>query len=795
MSAKKKASRRETPVSPSASAGEENKETENLPTAPPAAELPPLFTRAQRTRALSLELRPDGIAILCIDDKDEPVNTLHARSAEDFTLACWELESAIDKGRVRGIVFASGKEDHFLAGADINLLKSVASAAEASRLSQRGQEAMQRLEDLGRRVPTVAAIHGACLGGGLELALACTARICSNDPKTVLGLPEVQLGLIPGAGGTQRLPRLIGIAAALDLILSGKKLSAKKALRLGLCDEVVPPGIVLQVAINKALSLSAKKPTPPPKKGLDRLRHLTQSLNPPRVRKLLLEDNFIGRKILFQQARSALLKKTRGHYPAPERALQVVRIGIEQGKNAGYAAEARAFGGLSVSPQAAHLIGIFLARTALKKDRGSDDPSAVARPVEKVFVIGAGMMGAGIAYVTTAEARLAVRLKDRDDGGLGRGLKYVHELLDERVQKQSLMSYEAGVLFARITPTLGYAGIQNAEVVIEAVFEDLAIKQRVLREVEANGAPDVIFASNTSSLPIREIAKASVHPETVIGMHYFSPVHKMPLLEVVTTDQTAPWVIATCVELGKRQGKTVIVVRDGVGFYTSRILGPYLNEAAHLLVSGVPVERIDEAMLDFGFPVGPFMLLDEVGIDVAEKVGQILYKAFGDRIKPPPALALLAKNDRLGRKNENGFYRYDEAKRHGQRRVDLSLYADLGLNVPAPGATGKVDGFDIQFRCALAMVNEAARCLGEGILRSPRDGDIGAIFGLGFPPFLGGPFRWADSLGIAEVVRCLGELEERHGLRFTPAPLLCEMAQKRQTFYRSVQDLEPIPKP
>jgi len=772
---------------PSPVSAEIDKQSLATPPAPTHVHKPVSATSAGvsgSARAFTIEVRPDGIALVRMDVPGDSVNTLHARFTEEFAALCEELETAVDRGTVRGVVFTSAKKDNFLAGADLNMLKAVKSPAEASQLSMRGHDAMQRLEDLGRRVPIVAAIHGAALGGGLELALACNARICSDDSKTVLGLPEVQLGLIPGAGGTQRLPRLIGIEGALDLILTGKQLKAVRAQRAGLCDEVVPRSILLEVAIAKARKLADARHAPPEASPIvSALRNLGRSLNARGVKKLLLEDNPLGRKILFDKARQALLRKTRGNYPAPERALDVVRTGVEEGIAAGFAAEAQAFGGLVVSPQAHQLIGIFQATTALKKDRGSDDVAAVPRPLTKVGMLGAGLMGAGIAYVTAAQAGLSVRLKDKDDAAIGRGLKYVREIFDERVKKKSLTSREAAAQMARVTPTLNSEGFADVEVVVEAVFEDLALKQRIVRDVEAAGRPDVIFASNTSSLPISEIAQASAHPETVIGMHYFSPVHKMPLLEIIVTDKTAPWVTATCVELGKRQGKTVIVVRDGVGFYTSRILGPYMNEAAYLLSAGVPIERIDEALLDFGFPVGPLTLLDEVGIDVAEKVGHIVHKAFGDRLTPPPGIESLVKNGRHGKKNGRGFYRYDLKKQKGRRPVDTTIYGELGLATPVAGDAGPVSTEDIQLRCALAMVNEAALCLQEGILRSPRDGDIGAIFGLGFPPFLGGPFRYADSLGITEVVRRLKAYEEQHGIRFAPAQLLVDMAKKNKTFY------------
>ena len=727
--------------------------------------------------AWTMSFREGNIAVLTLDVPGQPVNTLQARFAEDFQKTLATLEQGIDAGRVRAAVIVSGKRDSFLAGADIDMLKQVHSAAEATKLSQTGQAGMQRVEDLGQRIPVVAAIHGACLGGGLELALACSSRVASDDPKTVLGLPEVQLGLIPGAGGTQRLPRLVGLQTALDLILTGKQLKAQKAQRIGLVDEVVPAAILLDVAVARAQRL-AEAASPEPRRG-------PAPLSAAGFKKLALEDNPLGRKVMFDQAKKMLMRKTRGNYPAPERALEVIRAGYRGGVAAGYAAEARAFGGLVVSPQAAQLIEIFKAVTALKKDSGTDDASAKARPVRKVGMLGAGLMGAGIAYVTASLAKTPVRLKDKDEKGLSHGLKYARELLEERVKKKRLLPRERDAQMMLISPTTDYRGFADCDVVVEAVFEDLGIKHKVLREVEQAGRPDVIFASNTSSLPITRIADASAHPETVIGMHYFSPVHKMPLLEVIVTDKTAPWVTATCVELGKKQGKTVIVVRDGVGFYTSRILGPYMNEAAHLLAQGVPIDKLDEALVDFGFPVGPITLLDEVGIDVAEKVGHIVHAAFGERLSPPPGIDTLVKNGRHGRKNGKGFYLYSDSakKKSGRKQVDTSIYGELGLKTPAAGEQGPVSKEEIQYRCTLQMVNEAALCLGEGILRSARDGDIGAIFGLGFPPFLGGPFRFVDSLGAKEVVRRLTEFEAKYGERFKPAPLLVELAATGSKFH------------
>jgi 3-hydroxyacyl-CoA dehydrogenase / enoyl-CoA hydratase / 3-hydroxybutyryl-CoA epimerase len=719
------------------------------------------------TQVLQLQKRPDGVAVIVMDVPGESMNTLQANFAEEFARVFDELERSTD---VRAVVFTSGKPDSFIAGADIRMIKGVKLASDAVRMARTGHEAVARLES--SRLPVVAAIHGACLGGGLEVALACRGRVASNDKKTKLGLPEVQLGLIPGLGGTQRLPRQIGVQAALDMILTGKQIDARRAQKLGLVDEVVPKAILLDVAAAHALRLAsapARHVTP-----LGRLRSILKK----DVSELALAENPLGRKVLFDQARKQLLSKTHGNYPAPEKALEVVRVGLEKGFERGLVAEAEAFGDLVVSPEAAQLMNIFSATVELKKDTGVDDASVEPKPVTKLGMLGAGLMGAGIAYVTAAQAGIPVRLKDKDDQGLGSGMKYVREILDGRVKRRRMTPVERDLLLAQITPTLDYSGFRGAEVVVEAVFEDLALKHRMLREIEEH-APEAIFASNTSSIPIAKIAEPAKHPERVIGMHYFSPVHKMPLLEIIVTPRTAPSVVATSVELGKRQGKTVIVVNDGVGFYTSRILAPYMNEAAHLLAEGVPVEALDQALVDWGYPVGPITLLDEVGIDVGQKVGKIMLEAFGDRMLPPGGMEKLVADQRLGRKNKRGFYLYaDGSKGKGKKQVDHSVYGVLGVTPDK-----QLPAQEIVERCALQMINEAALCFGEGILRSARDGDIGAIFGLGFPPFRGGPFRWVDNTGALEVVRKLEKYEKLLGKRFTPAPVLVELARSGDKFY------------
>jgi len=704
----------------------------------------------------------DGVATLLLDIPGEPVNTLRPEVGEEFDrlLTRFEQDAA-----VKALVLASGKATGFIAGADIAMIQRMGSAAEAEAMARKAQAGFDRLERFGK--PVVAAIHGACLGGGLEWAMACHSRVVASDPKTQLGLPEVQLGVIPGGGGTQRLPRLVGIATALDLILAGRNVKAKKAFKLGLADELVPAPILRQVAKDRALALATGKLPRRAPAG-----HEAHGLQ--KVQQALLEENPLGRSILFSQARKRLLEKTRGHYPAPEKALEAIRHGYEQGMAEGLALEAKAFGELAVSDVSRRLVEIFFAQTALKKDTGVADPAVKPRRVERVGVLGGGLMGGGIATVTV-NAGLPVRLRERDDAAAGKALASVAAALDERVKRRSLEKLERHATMRLLTAGTGWEGFGAVDLLIEAVFEDLSLKQEMVRAFEAVNDHG-IFATNTSSIPIAEIAKAAKRPEAVIGMHYFSPVPKMPLLEVIATPATAPEVIATAVAVGKKQGKTVILVGDGPGFYVNRILGPYMNEAAWLLAEGASIEDVDGALTGFGFPVGPITLLDEVGIDVGEKVGKILHAGFGDRMKPPEALHEIVKAGRLGRKNGQGFYLYAGGKKQG---VDQRVY-DL---LPGGRSRKPFAREQIAERLALALVNEAAGALGDGIVRSPRDGDMGAVFGIGFPPFRGGPFRLADAYGAQVVVEKLERLRQEHGDRFAPSARLLEQARSGRPFH------------
>jgi 3-hydroxyacyl-CoA dehydrogenase / enoyl-CoA hydratase / 3-hydroxybutyryl-CoA epimerase len=732
------------------------------------ASVGPRATPLQPSRVFSVRVREDGVAVVTYDVPGEPINTLRASFNDEFRSLFSDLEQ---NEKVKAAVLISGKPDSFIVGADIEMLKSVTTAREGEALCRAGHDTIARLTSA--KKPIVAAVHGQALGGGFEVALACQGRVLSDDKKTVLGFPEMQLGLLPGLNGLQRLAQIAGLQVALDHGLTAKNMRPAKAKQLGVADDVVPRAILEQAAAELALAIAAGR-KPARKKKAPLKNELSRAA---------LEDNPLGRKLLFKKAREMVEKQTRGHYPAQPAIIDVLETYASHGFEPSKAVEARAFGELAVSPVARRLMEVFFATTALKKDKGVDDPDVETRPVQKVFVFGAGLMGAGIAYVSAANADLYVRMKDRDDGAVSRGLGAVTDILDQRVKKKQMTRIERAQKLALLTITTDDSGLATADLAIEAVFEDLDLKQKVLREFEERAKPRAIFASNTSSIPIGRIAEAATHPENVVGMHYFSPVHKMPLLEVIRTAKTDPAAVATAVAVGKKQGKTVIVVNDGVGFYTTRVLGPYLNEACWLLLEGVPVDVIDEAMVGWGFPVGPLMLLDEVGIDVAAHVGGVMLEAFGDRVDPPRAIQKLTTDDRKGRKNNKGFYLYgDNAARAGKgKHVDPTIYAALGLEKPRGKGPVSVD--EIQMRCALSFVNEALYCFGDGILRQPRDGDVGAIFGLGFPPFRGGPFRFIDTLRPGAALRRLRQYQEAHGKRFTPAPALEEMAKADRSFF------------
>jgi enoyl-CoA hydratase/long-chain 3-hydroxyacyl-CoA dehydrogenase len=621
--------------------------------------------------------------------------------------------------------------------------------------------------------PVVAAISGSCLGGGLELALACHYRIASASPQTLLGLPEVMLGLLPGAGGTQRLPRLVGLEKALTMMLTGSSVPAVRALKMGLVDYLSYSENLEDLAVNAVQRLFEKRLRSRPKK--------TKGLMG------MMESYSLGQDFILKKARDGVMQKTKGLYPAPLAIIDVVSFGLKNKMDAGLKKEAEEFSRLAQSPEAKGLMSLYFAQSELKKNRFGKP----AAPVKQLAVLGAGLMGSGIASVSI-QKNFMVRMKDISFDALSKGKKQIWKELDSKVKRKSLSAFQREQVLSRLSLQTDSHQFSRCEMLIEAVFEDMDLKHQVLRDAESVLPEKAVFASNTSALPISDIAKAAKHPERVLGMHYFSPVAKMPLLEVISTPKTSKEALSLAVDVGLRQGKTVIVVKDGPGFYTTRILAPYMDEAAIVLLEGVGITDLDEAMLLFGFPVGPMKLIDEVGIDVAAHVGESLSKAFGKRVgsQDSKLLSSLVEKKFLGRKSGKGFFLYDERKKSflsgfmgssSGRTVNEEALKLLN-KYREKKEKGVEDVKLLQKRLAYRMINEAVYCLEDGILSSAQDGDIGAVFGVGFPPFLGGPFHYINTCGVQKVVDELKRFTDMYGERFEPCKLLQDMAHEGKTF-------------
>jgi 3-hydroxyacyl-CoA dehydrogenase / enoyl-CoA hydratase / 3-hydroxybutyryl-CoA epimerase len=707
--------------------------------------------------------RNDDVFILSFDRQDNDVNCISEKVIQ-------ELDQILDEVRadnsIKGFVFISGKRDQFIVGADIKEFARFTSAEDAEYGATVLGSVFDKLEEL--KMPTVAAIHGNCLGGGLELSLACTWRVATDADVTSLGLPEIQLGLIPGAGGTQRLPRLVGFQSALDLILTGKRLKAAKAKKIGLVDEVVPLGMLEQVAVQYARKKRSQK-------GFLGFTSGKLSEDLPRW---ATDRNPIGRSLMRKKAKEMVDEKTKGFYPASYKALDAVFDGYERRLQDGLKLERKLFGQLYITRESRSLIHLFHATTHCKKNPAKKqlEERVGKEKVSKIGVVGAGLMGMGIATVS-ADRGIRVRVSDPNKDSIARGLRTARSFFESKLKRRRIKSHDLTIRMGHISPGLSTNGFEDCQVAIEAVFEDLGLKQKILADFENRAISDWIFATNTSAIPVKDIAAKSAHKDRIIGMHFFSPVEKMPLLEIVKTEDTADWVIGRVFQLGQDMGKQVIVVKDGPGFYTTRALAFYLNEAALILTEGARTDLIDGALVDFGFPVGPINLIDEVGIDVGKHVLDTISKSFGDRIEVPDSFPQIEASGRLGRKNGKGFYLYRDGKKAGP---DEEIYKLLR----SPDA--KIvdhDPDEIVDRCLLLFIAESIRCLEEGILDSAYDGDVGAVFGLGFPPFWGGPFKYVDHLSAKVVCERLSQLAEAHGRRFEPPQMLKEMAKTNKKFF------------
>jgi 3-hydroxyacyl-CoA dehydrogenase/enoyl-CoA hydratase/3-hydroxybutyryl-CoA epimerase len=709
--------------------------------------------------AFKLIDRQSGIFELLFDTEGEKVNILS-------TEAMKELDNLLDdmknRGNIKVLLFTSAKKNIFIAGADINEIKSISDESEGSLKAKMGQDIFMKIEKL--PFPTIAVIDGAAMGGGMEFALSCSYRLVSDNPKTKLALPEVNLGVLPGFGGTVRLPRAIGLMAALDMILSGKTVDGKKALKSGLADGFYPQAFLMDKAMEFALKLS-KKPYKP------------QKMKPRKKRPLmvkLLEGPF--KFIVFNNAKKTVMKKTRGNYPAPLLAIQTIKKNIGKSDSKAYTIEHQAFGKLSATEICKNLTGLFFSTEASKRPQ-VEGASGGKKSISKAAVLGAGVMGGKIAWLFSKND-IPVVMKDISWDAVSKGYQAAHEVYAQLQKIRKLDKREAGLKMQLISGAVDYKALGNPDIVVEAVVENLEIKKKVLAELEAHVREDTIIVSNTSSLSINDMASALKHPERFLGMHFFNPVNRMPLVEIIAGEKTSPDAIKHTAELTVGLGKTPVIVQDCSGFIVNRLLMPYLNEASYLIEHPGDFKTMDKEFLDFGLPMGPFTLLDEIGIDVGHKVAKVLHDAYGERMKPGKLFELLAeRKDLLGKKGKKGFYLYGNKKR-GVKNPEMDrLIGKVQTN------RKKLSSEEIIERPLFIMVNEAARCLDEKAVASAEMLDLALIMGMGFPPFTGGLLKWADSIGLDRVVKKLEGYASEYGERFTPSTYLKDLAQKAKGFY------------
>lgn len=694
----------------------------------------------------------NGFAIVEFDQPDSKVNVLSGQSMSEFEEILRRLSQQRD---LKGICILSRKPDIFIAGADIKEIEKIATASEAESKARAGQKILNALES--SSVPSIALINGVCLGGGLELALSCDYRLSTFSNKVKLGLPETKLGILPGFGGTKRLPRLVGLRKGLEMILSGDPVSSTEALKIGLVDGLVAENRLLEEGIEFLKTHAGKR------------RHYR-----PRLKgwmNTFLDKNPLGQSILRSRTKKFVLKTTRGHYPAALKALEVVAANYGASLPLALETEARAFGELAISIVSKNLIFVFYLIEKYKKAKWSE---AQAKPIRKCGLLGAGVMGGGIAQLFSYYG-LPVRMKDLNYGALGRGLRAAREVFDGAVKKRKLKAPQAIAGMSLISVTTTYSGFAAADLIVEAVVEDMKIKKAVWSEVNAQARRDAIFASNTSCLSIASMTEGVENKDRVIGMHFFNPVHRMPLIEVIRAKDTSDETVATVVEFCRRIGKTPIVVKDSCGFLVNRILLPYLNEAGFLLEEGMGFEKIDEIALSFGLPMGPFALVDEIGLDVGVKVAQILEDHFGPRMKVAGVLKKIYEKKWFGKKSGKGFYLH----KGKQKKANLEIYRLISSHHQAAPKEE-----DVLKRILYRMVNEAAMCLGEKVCPEASDVDIGMMMGTGFPPFRGGLLHYADTIGCDKIVSDLERFAKQiDPERFSPCGYLTALASQERGFY------------
>lgn len=694
---------------------------------------------------LRLEKKDDGLAVVTFD---QPGSTANRLSPELMTRLGEVVEDIACDDQISGVVFLSAKKSTFIAGAEIPECRGELTDEEVLAFVRRGQTIFQKIAEL--TIPTVAAIHGACLGGGYELALACAARIASDDNATRIGLPETTLGIIPTWGGSTRLPRLIGLRAALGLILTGERLTARKALRIGLVDRLVPKEHLLRIA-----------------------KMMIQQGLPPRTNRHLA-NSALAAALLARKVRRKVLAKTRGHYPAPLAALDVVPRAARGGIQKGLDLELDAVQQLFRNPATAHLTRISrLIERAQNYKFEAHGPEPA--PIGRIAVLGAGLHGAGIAQWAAAHGHWVI-LEDLSRPAVAQGLKTISGLFEAAVHHKVIDKAEARRGMDRIMPTEFNVPLTNIDLVIEAAAESLETKRQALAAIEERSDPETILATSTSAHSLQEISAGLLHPERVIGIHFFYPINKMQLVEIVIGRRTAAKVAGRCVRWVQTAGKLPVVVKDSPGFLVNRILFTYLIEAGLLFAAGAKIEDLDAAMLEFGMPIGPMRLLDEIGLEVAWHTAVGLSNAFGGRIPAPGILEEVIERGFFGHQNGKGFYLY------GGRGQTPAVHREVAGMV-GQGPASRLTRAELRDRMVLPMINEAARCLEEGIIAAPEDVDLGMVLGGGFAPFRGGPIRFADEWGAKQVVHQLDHLAAAIGPRFKPCAALLQLAESGETIY------------
>jgi 3-hydroxyacyl-CoA dehydrogenase/enoyl-CoA hydratase/3-hydroxybutyryl-CoA epimerase len=711
--------------------------------------------------ALNLRIE-NKIAILEFDQPDSKVNILNTQTMQELTDIINELK-AKPEHEVQALLISSKKDGIFIAGADIKEIEKINTIEEAKEKAESGKKIFQRLQSLD--LITVAVINGVCVGAGLELALFCKYRVASFSEKVKIGLPEVNLGVIPGFGGTQTLPRLIGLTQGLKMILGGQTLSARDALKYGLVDKLFPETILVEESIDFVKRILENK------ERIERKRKR-------KILQIFLEDNFLGRAVLFSQAKKNVLKRTRGFYPAPIKAVEVIKKTYRRNIQRGFQLESQAFAELAITEVSKNLIKVFYLNEEYKKFAWVDT-HIKPNPIDKCGIVGAGIMGGGIAQLLSFYD-LPVRLKDINYDALKKALKTAQEIFEYALKKARLKPHQVDFKFGLISPTITYKGFENADLVIEAVVEDLEIKQKVFKELSKIVLSKAILASNTSSLPIIKLGENADFKERIVGLHFFNPVHRMPLVEIIKSTQTSDETLATVITFARKIGKVVIVVGDVPGFLINRILLPYINEAGFLLEEGLEIEHIDRTVLKFGMPMGPLELIDEIGIDVGYKVAKILEASYGQRMRVPDIFESIKEKGLLGKKTKSGFYLHQGKNKKPNPDI-YNLIKYPGKKIISDENTLK--------RMIYIMINESARCLEENVADRPSTIDIGMIMGTGFPPFRAGLLRYADKAGIENIVKALKDFErETEDVRFCPCNYLLNLAKENKKFYQEVEE-------